>query len=283
MYKTMVAVSAAVVSAACAGHPAEHAPPQHLRTASDTTVGPLRSVPRYDAGRGAYQITSVSIVIHDEDGVTRTDSLTTEAIVHDDARWTNQGLDVTGTVVSRVIRGSEGIAALPAVVVEPVPFIATVDTASARVSFVSDSAAASARGCPAPNTEALAAARDLLTAIPHTLAPGAHWSDSLETTTCRSDVAVRSSAVRHFTVTLERVPASPEGVVIVVAHTTAARLAGAKMTGTRHADARQEYDALTGDLLGGHVTSDLDLDVGPPGNGRHVHQHVDTTVRPIAD
>ena len=91
--QTVVALSAVVVSAACASHPVEHAPPQHLRTASDTAVGPLRSVPRYDAGRGAYQITSVSIDIHDEGGVTHTDTLTTEAIVHDDnhrmiAFWT---------------------------------------------------------------------------------------------------------------------------------------------------------------------------------------------------
>jgi hypothetical protein len=281
---TLIALGAAVCSAtACASHPVEHAPPQHLRDTPDTLVGPLRSIPRYDPGRGAYQITSTSIVTHDESGVARTDTLTTEAIVHDDARWTYHGLDVTGTVVSRVLRGSEGIAALPAVVVEPVPFTATVDTASSRVSFISDSAAASVRGCPAPNTEALAAARDLLTAIPRSLAPGASWSDSLETTTCRGELSVRSAAVRHFTVTLDRVPASPEGVVIVVSHTTEARLTGATLTGTRHAQAYQEYDALTGDLLGGHSKSDLDLQVGPSGETHRVHQHVDTTVRPTTD
>jgi hypothetical protein len=277
-------------AAACASHPAQHAPPPHLRdTASDTALKPLRSPPRYDAGRGAYEITSVTIVTRDLAGAVRTDTLTTQAIVHDDARWTHQGLDVTGTVVSRVIRRSEGIETMAPVLADPVPFTATVDTASSRVDFITDSVAASARGCPAPNTEALAAARDLLTAIPRSLTPGTSWTDSLVTTACRGSLPVRSAAVRHFTVTLERAPASPEGVVIVVAHTTEARLTGAgeregravTLEGTRHAESRQQYDALTGDLITGHGSSDLDLTVSPPDDLHHVHQHVDTRVRPI--
>jgi hypothetical protein len=288
-----VLVCAVVVCAtACASHPVEHAPPPHLRreTASDTAIAPLRSPPRYEAGRGAYEITSVTIITRDVDGTARTDTLTTQAIVHDDARWTTNGLEVTGTVVSHVIRGSEGIESMAPVIPDPVPFTARVDTATSRVDFISDSVAASARGCPAPNTEALAAARDLLTAIPRSLSPGTVWTDSLVTTACRGALPVRSSAVRHFAVTLERASATPEGVVIVVSHTTEARFAGTgqhdaqsvTLEGTRHAVSRQSYDALIGALLVGHVQSDLDLRVGPPGDMHHVHQHAETTVQPIA-
>jgi hypothetical protein len=230
----------------------------------------------------------MSILSRDVDGAVRTDTLTTQSAVDYDARWTNHGLDVTGTVVSRVVSSSEGVRAMPAIVRDPVPFTATVDTATSRVDFVSDSVAASARACPAPNTEALAAARDLLTAIPKSLAPGSTWTDSLVTTACRGTLPVRSSAIRRFTVTLDRAPASPEGAVIAVTHTTDARLSGAgeldgravTLRGTRHAVSRQEYDALTGDFLGGHVASDLDLDVGAPGDMHHIHQHADTKVRP---
>jgi hypothetical protein len=156
---------------------------------------------------------------------------------------------------------------------------------------VSDSAAATVPACPAPNTEALAAARDLLVAIPRSLAPGATWTDTLVSTACRGAFPVRSSAVRRFRVTLERAPSNPEGVVIVVVHTTEAHLAGAgardgsmvNLQGTRHAEARQQYDALVGQLLAGHVTSDLDLTVGSAGNAERVHQHAETTVIPLAD
>src|ERR1700734_1232564 len=136
------------------GPPAEHAAPAHLRPPTDTTVGPLRSIPRYNPGRGSYEVVSISTVSHDVDGAVRTDTLTTQSRVDYDARWTNHGLDVTGSVVSHVVNSSQGIRTLPAVIPDPVPFTATVDTATSRVDFVSDSVPASARACPAPNTEA---------------------------------------------------------------------------------------------------------------------------------
>ena len=278
-------VALILVIAACASHPAQHPQPaQHLRDSdADTTLRPLRSAPRYAAGRGAYEVTSITILTHTVAGAPRTDTLTTRSIVHDDARWNARGLEVTGSVVSRVLSASGGVDSMAPVILDPVPFTATVDTASSRVEFVSDSAAATVQSCPTPNTEALAAARDLLTAIPRSLAPGATWTDSLVATACRGRFPVRSLAVRRFQVALERAPSNPEGVVIVVAHTTEARVAGADLTGTRHAAARQQYDALTGQLLSGRVTSDLDLTVASPDDARHVHEHAETTVRPIAD
>jgi hypothetical protein len=289
------AVLALTLSAlACAGH-TEHTPappPRHLHDAApDTAVRPLRSPPRYAAGRGAYEVTSVSILTHDVGGVTRTDTQTTRSIVHENARWTGRGLDVVGSVVSRVVAASPGVQSMPPIISEPIPFTATVDTASSRVEFVSDSVAGTARSCPVPNTEALAAARDLLTALPRSLAPGATWTDTLATTACRDEFPIRSTAIRRFMVTLERAPSSPEGVIIVVAHTTEARLAGAgrrdgrtvDLDGTRHLEARQQYDALTGQLLGARVTSDLELTARAPNGPDRVHQHVEATVRPIKD
>ncbi|HWZ58972.1 MAG TPA: hypothetical protein VNW46_08370 [Gemmatimonadaceae bacterium] len=291
---TAALCTAALCPTACASHTPHTPPPppRHLHDpAPDTGVRPLRSPPRYQAGRGAYEVTSVSILTHDVAGVARTDTLITRSIVHDNARWTSRGLDVTGSVVSRVVNASPGVLAMPPIIVDPIPFSATVDTATSRVEFVSDSAAATTLSCPVPNTEALAAARDLLTALPRTLAPGATWTDTLVTTACRDDFPIRSSAVRRFMVTLDRAPSSPEGVVIVVVHTTEARLTGAgrhegravDLQGTRHLEARQQYDALTGQLLGARVASDLDLTARSLDETHHEHQHAEATVRPIAD
>jgi hypothetical protein len=285
MHRRLSAVLA-LASAACGGH-TQHTPPpppRHLHDpAPDTAIRALRSPPRYAAGRGVYEVTSVTIVTRDVGGVTRTDTLTTRSIVHDNARWTRRGLDVTGSVVSRVVTASAGVESMPPIISDPVPFTATVDTASSRVEFVSDSAASTARSCPVPNTEALAAARDLLTALPRSLAPGATWTDTLSTTACQDDFPIKSSAIRRFNVTLERAPANPEGVVVIVVHTTEARLSGANLDGTRHLEARQQYDALTGQLLGARVTSDLDLTTRAPNASHRVHQHAETTVRPMGE
>jgi hypothetical protein len=280
---------------ACAGSAPEsqHAAPSHERVhlAADTALPPLRYAPRYVAERRTYLVDATTIVRHDSAGGPHVDTVDVRSIVHADPRWTSRGLEVHGSIVSRITTASTRSAPDPDAVDDPVPFIATVDTSTSRVSFVSDSAAAAARPCVAPTVEGLAAARDLLTAVPRSLAPGATWSDSLVTTVCRGSLAVASAAVRRFTVSLIRAPADPAGVEILVTHTTVAHLHGAgamddaatTIEGDRHATAEQRYDALTGRLIAGETRSDLELHTDGPTQHSVIHQHATTTVKPVAD
>jgi len=280
---------------ACAGSAPEsqHAVPSHERVhlAADTALPPLRSAPRYVAERRTYLVDATTIVTHDSLGAAHVDTVDVRSIVHADPRWTSRGLEVHGSIVSRITTASTRSARDPDAVDDPVPFVATVDTSTSRVSFISDSGAASVRPCVTPSVEGLAAARDLLTAVPRSLAPGATWTDSLVTTVCRGALPVASAAVRRFTVSLIRVPADPEGVEVLVAHTTVAHLHGAgsiddtptTIDGDRHATAEQRYDALTGRLIGGETRSDLELHTAGPTHDSVIHQHATTTVKPVAD
>jgi len=291
-----VLLAAAITSAtACAGSgpEPEHVAPSHdpVHLTADTALPPLRSAPRYVAERHTYVVDATTIVTHDSGGGSRVDTVDIRSIVHADPRWTSRGLEVHGSIVSRVTSAADRRSRDPNTVEDPVPFVATVDTSTSRVIFISDSAAAAARPCVAPTVEALAAARDLLTAVPRSLSPGATWTDSLVTTVCRGALPVASAAVRHFAVSLIRAPADPEGVEVLVTHSTVAHLHGAgslddsptTIDGDRHATAEQRYDALTGRLISGETRSDLELHTAGPTHASVIHQHATTTVRPVAD
>jgi hypothetical protein len=259
----MVGVVAGVLVTACTHTaPAGGAPKPAAAPARDSArVAAVPSAPRYVAGRAAYRIASRATVVVAGDSAHH-DTVSTQAVVRYESRWTGAGFEVNGSVVA-----GTGAA---------VPFSATVDTATAHVRMGSDSVS-----CPAPNSAALATVRELLAGGPRSLVPGATWTDTVMTSTCRGEIPVTTTAVRHFTVT-------SDGAAILVAHTTSAELAGTTTKGgvrielTGHGDGRanQRYQPQTGRLLDGLSTVDVDLRVGAAGHPVALTQHAETRVTP---
>jgi hypothetical protein len=284
-------------SSAPATHPRPAPPPPAAAHASANGAPPaLSSPPRFAAGRESYNISSIGTIGLAAGGATAPDTVQTDALVQFNAEWTSTGLDVTGTVVWRVSAsgalagGPAAAAAMSSVSLDPVPFRAMVDTARSAVRFASDSVeGGGAVHCPAPNAAALATVRELLSNVPRSLAPGSSWVDTLVTTTCRGELPVTSTAVRKFTVTLERSSTASEGVDVLVKHTSAVDVRGqasgrdhaVSITGTGTGQTSQHYTPLTGRLLSATSVSDLDLTVGLPGRGAALHQHAESLVRPV--
>jgi hypothetical protein len=220
---------------------------------------------RYATGKEAYQIASTGTVVVVGDTTARPDTISSAAVVRFESRWTAGGLDVTGSVTS----GSGA---------PSVPFSATVDTATARVRIVGDSAVI----CPAPNGAALASVREFLSAVPRSLSPGAAWSDTVTSVACRGGILVTTTARRQFTVT-------SDGALIFVQHTTAAELHGAtsqhglsiELTGHGEGHATQQYQAQTGRLLGGVSTVDVALQVGATGHLVSLTQRAETRITTV--
>jgi hypothetical protein len=228
----------------------------------------LTSAPRFATGRESFQIATTGTVVVAGDTTGHPDTVSTQAVVRYDSRWTATGLEVTGSVAS----GNYS---------QLVPFSATVDTATAAVRLASDSAALN---CPATNGAALATVREFLSGVPRSLAPGATWSDTVTTVTCRGGIPVTTTSRRRFTVTLQPTPNRPEGAVLLVEHTTTAELRGSKgsveLNGHGNGRATQRYQVQTGRLLDGASTVDVDLHVGTAGHLVALTQHAETRVTP---
>jgi hypothetical protein len=263
-----VGIGVAACTPSAAPGPAPQPAPAAARLGGRRTdsagVAASASATRVAAGRAAFQVTSVASVVVAGD-TSHHDTVSTQSTVRYDSRWTGAGLEVNGSVTS----GSAGAS---------VAFVATVDTATARVHLGDDSVS-----CPAPRAAAFAVVRDLLSAVPRSLSPGAAWTDTVTTVACRGDIPVTTTAVRQFTVTRE-------GAAIVVAHTTAATLAGAttkggvriELTGRGDGQASLQYQAESGRLVGGTSTVDVALKVGAPGHPVALTQHAETRVTPVA-
>ena len=284
-----IAVMVIGAGVACTGRPpATNAPtapaPARARRGADSTRAlALTSPPRYATGREVYQIASTGTVVVVGDSNAHPDTISTASVVRFDSRWTATGLEVTGSVTSGRTTGSTtgSTGSL-------VPFSATVDTANARVRFASDSSP-SAVSCPVANGAALANVREFLASVPRSLSPGASWSDTVTTVTCRGGIPVTTTARRQFTVTLEPTAGRPEGAVVLVAHTTSAELRGGTsqhgisiaLTGHGEGQASQRYQAQTGQLLSGVSTVDVDLQVGTTGHLVALKQRAETRVTPV--
>jgi hypothetical protein len=255
--------------AATGGVPKTAAAPAHRADSSRAPVA-VATV-RFADGIAGYRVVSRATVAVAGDSAAHRDTVSTAAVVQYNARWTRSGLAVTGSVV----RGDAGPG--PGAGPEPVAFSATIDTATGAVRMAADSAR-----CPSPNGAALSVARDFLAGVPRSLAPGASWTDTVTTVTCRGDIPVTTTAVRHFSVMLD-------GPVIVVAHTTAAELSGSatkagvriELTGHGDGSTSQQYQPETGRLLGGLSTVDIDLRVGTAGHPVELKQHAETRVKPL--
>ena len=275
-----------IVLAAC-GPTASHSPrPPAPAAQSEHKAPPPFVPPRYAVGRGAYEMTSTATIQFVGDSSAKPDTLETAVVVRYDASWTGTGLDFTGTVQSRVTAASARMLQANGESLDPVPFRATVDTVAGTVRLIGDSAATEAT-CPSPHAGALTAARQYLASIPRTLAPGASWTDTTMATTCRGEIPVTTTAVRHFTVSLEHPPSAPP--VIVVSHLstismhgeTSHRGRGVTLTGAGTRQYEDRYDAFTGVLKARAAIIDVDLTVGVAGAPSRLHEHVDEHAVPI--
>jgi hypothetical protein len=214
------------------------------------------------------------------------DTLETAVVVRYDASWNATGLDVTGTVQSRVTGASTRLRQASTEALDPVPFRAKVDTVEGTVRLLGDTVPPEAM-CPSPHAGALASARQYLASIPRSLAPGASWTDTTNSTTCRGEIPVTTTAIRHFTVALEHPPSAPP--VIVVSHLSTIALQGASsrrargvtLTGAGTRQYEDRYDAFTGVLKSRSAIIDVDLTVGVAGAPSRLHEHIDERAVPI--
>jgi hypothetical protein len=231
-------------------------------------------------------MTSTATIQFVGDSSAKPDTLETTVVVRYDASWTGSGLDFTGTVQSRVTGASARMQQANGESLEPVPFRATVDTAAGKVHLVGDSSASDTL-CPSPHAGALAAARQYLVSVPRTLAPGASWTDTTVATTCRGEIPVTTTAIRHFTVALEHQGSAPP--VIVVSHLSTIALhgeashrgRGVTLTGAGTRQYEDRYDAFTGVLKSRSAVIDVDLSVGVAAVPSRLHEHVTERAVPI--
>jgi len=231
-------------------------------------------------------MTSTAIVQFVGDSSAKPDTLQTAVVVRYDASWTSTGVDFTGAVQSRVTAASGRMRQASTESLDPVPFRASVDTLKGMVHLVGDSGAESM--CPSPHAGALAAARQYLASIPRTLAPGASWTDTTTATTCRGEIPVTTTAIRHFTVALEHPPSGPPTIVVSHLSTislqgeSSRRTRGVTLTGAGTRQYEDRYDAFTGVLKSRAAVIDVDLSIGVAGTPSRLHEHVDERAVPIA-
>jgi hypothetical protein len=122
--------------------------------------------------------------------------------------------------------------------------------------------------------------------VPRTLAPGAAWTDTIVSLTCRGEIPVTTTAVRRFTVALEHPPSG--SVVIVVSHLSTVTMRGGvthrgrevTLTGSGTRQFEDRYDAFTGVLRNRAAIMDMDLSVGVAGAPSRLHEHVDLKTVP---
>jgi hypothetical protein len=267
--------------------PAPAAPHEHQAAAAPFVP------PRYAVGRGSYEVTSTATIQFLGDSSGRLDTLATSVVIRYEASWTGTGLDFTGTVQSRVIAASARMQQASTESLEPVPFRASLDTTRAELHLISDSSDYTESACPSPHAGALAVARQYLVSVPRTLAPGAAWTDTTSTTSCRGDIPVTTVSVRHFTVALEH-PSAPAPSsappVILVSHLSTVTMHGEIThrgravtltgSGSRHFDDR--YDAFTGLLLSRAATTDNDITLAVAGAPpSQLREHVDIRTVPV--
>jgi hypothetical protein len=217
------------------------------------------------------------------DSSSRPDTLETATVIRYEASWTGTGLDFTGSVQTRTTAASARMQQAIGESLDPVPFRATVDTATSAVRLLGDTALT----CPSPHAGALATARQYLVSVPRTLAPGAEWTDTVSSVTCRGEIPVTTTSIRHFTVALEHPANGP--TTIVVSHVTtvemhgdvAHRGRGVSLTGSGTRQFEDRYDAFTGVLKSRAAIMDLNLSVGVAGAPSRLHEHVDLKTVPV--
>ena len=220
-----------------------------------------RPIYRYAPGTLVYRITNEATITAAGDSLAMPESLTTTVLIRYNVEDAGGVLDVRGTVDSFSIQGATRTSAPATPALLPIAFRATLHYDGTVLSFegLADTA------CASPGGPLLAAARELLPAIPRPLVLGERWRDTTRSTVCRGDVPVTTTAVQQYTVrgadTFQGSPA------VRVTRQSEITLAGSgtqavqevTLTGTGNARTELYLDPLTGRFLGstGEYAADI--------------------------
>jgi hypothetical protein len=270
------------------------------------TSGPSRPVPEpaarpateggpwsfaWRAGTFAYEVVSEATIELAGDSLPAEQVRTTTYLTYTLAPGADAAADVTGLVDSVVVEGlrAGGRVAGPRdrALTAPVSFAARLDPARRRVEFPplqSSLCASAAERTPAG--AALVLARDLLVALPPSLAPRTTWRDTVASTVCRGDVPLSTTAVRTYEVEgLDQWEGQP---ALRVRRTSELLLAGqrggrrpASVSGTGGATQRLFFD-LAGRLLGATGESSTDVRMTAGEESGELRQRVRTRVALVA-
>jgi hypothetical protein len=212
-----------------------------------------------------------------------TDSLLTRSYVTYVLGGGGAGQSVGGAVDSAFVTSRRAPATSQAVTVA-VPFTGTLTTAGVR--FAGDSAAPPLRCAPGAADALLGVAREVLFALPPTLAAGSVWQDSSSTTTCRGNVPLTTRSVHEYRVAdlaADSTGAPREAVVerttrTAIAGQGAGGSAGTTVAGTGIARGRLTFDLAAGRYTGGAINSATDLTVNVNGRAQRLTQRAATRV-----
>ncbi|CAA9310712.1 MAG: hypothetical protein AVDCRST_MAG11-1468, partial [uncultured Gemmatimonadaceae bacterium] len=139
-----------------------------------------------------------------------------------------------------------------------------------RMAGDSTAAPAAPLACARAGSDALlGVARDLLVALPLTLAEGAIWRDSTSATSCRGNVPLTTSTVHEYRVARVAADSATGARTATVERRSRATIAGqgaggsvgTTVVGTGSGQARLTFDLAAGRYEGGELTSAAELTV----------------------
>lgn len=251
--------------------PTPAAPPAAAKPtpAPAPTVAPPAAHPfAYAPGVYRYEIRNDAVVT--AQGAARTDSITTRAVVTFRISPRDSGLlTIEGTVDSFTVTTSRGSSPMSA----GLPFsLTTLPNGTPHAPPVPDSAGV----CTTPLEAVVSASRELLVSFPIAIAPGAEWTDSLVTTTCRGTLPVVARSERRSHATWVAVPGDwarrTNDVAFEITRTATTSIAGAghaagrqvAVSGTGEGNSALYVDPELGVLLGaiGNSSTRLIVDSG---------------------
>ncbi len=249
-----------------------------------STVGAHAARPPHP-DTAAYEITTTGTIAPTGDSSARRDTVMSSTVIRTTAQWDSSArrLRVTGTVQSRITRTTPRPGTQSTKTVEPIAFDATIDSSSRTITLApaSSGEGASAITCPDAHAGLIDEVRDHLASVPRSLVPGTTWGDTTVSTSCRGEIPVTTTVVRHFVVSR-----APGAATITVAHTSDAELHGTathgaqivSLTALGGGETMAEYDSTSGRLIRSHGTTDLDLNIGAGNRLRQLHQHAEIIV-----
>jgi hypothetical protein len=252
---------------------------------------------RYGSGTYRYAVVTAAQVSLASDSAAppETDSLVTRSYLTYVLGGGGAGQSVGGAVDSLFVTSRRSPAASQAVTVA-MPFSGTLTTSGVRLAGETrtDSAATTAvpvvpglpPSCLPGSTDALlGVARDLLVALPPTIAEGAAWRDSSTATSCRGNVPLTVGTVHDYRVaalTTDSLGAQTATVERTTRSTIAGQGSGGSLgttvAGTGSAQGRLVFDLAAGRYTGGDINSAADLTVSAGGRTQRLTQRSTTRI-----
>lgn len=191
---------------------------------------------------------------------------------------------LTGTLDSATVSAIGAAAVATPPLAAPIEFHGTVEGGTVRVAIPSDAAT----DCSSPAGAFLAVARDLLPSLPARLVPGASWSETVTTTSCRGGVVLTTTADHRYVV--QDSIALDGRSAVRIARATTYRVTGAgaqagvpvQVQGDGTGEGELRVDVSAGELLTTTARSTLRLTFSGAGRTQSVVQEGVQTVRALA-